>query len=102
VNKDLEEYAELLTRIVRANTMLFPDRPTGSLLIMLVARKLESGGGMNASSLADATQIPRSSVIRRLSDLVRQRYVVRNEDGLYHASDLAISTIQIHRDIVST
>ncbi|MDP6927639.1 MAG: helix-turn-helix domain-containing protein, partial [Rhodospirillales bacterium] len=96
MNKELEDYARHLTRVVRADTMLFPDRPTGSLLVILVARKLDSGGGMNASSLADATHIPRSSVLRRLSYLVRQSYVIRQEDGLYHATDFAISTIQIH------
>ncbi len=96
----LEDYANFLTRIVKANTMLFPDRLTGSLLIMLVARKLEMGGGMNASSLAEATHIPRSSTIRRLSDLIRLGYVVRHDDALYHATDLAISSIEIHRDIV--
>lgn len=100
MTNNLEEYAQLLTRIVRANIMLFPDRQMGGLLIILAARKLDSGGGMNASSLADATHIPRSSVIRRLNELMRQHYVIRHDDGLYHATDLAISTIQIHRDIV--
>jgi DNA-binding MarR family transcriptional regulator len=97
---NLENYAALLTRIVKANTLLFPNRPTISILIMLAARKLEMDGGMNASSLADATHTPRSSVIRRLSELQRQGYVARRDDGLYHATDLAVSPIQIHRDIV--
>ncbi len=101
MTQSLEDYAEFLTRIVRANMMLFPDRSMAGLLITLVARKLESGGGMNASSLAEATHIPRSSVIRRLSDLMRQGYVERYDDGLYHATRLAISTIEIHRDIVT-
>lgn len=96
----LEDYAALLTRIVNANTMLFPNRPTVSILIMLAARKLEAGGGMNASSLADATHTPRSSIIRRLGELQRQGYVTRRDDGLYHATELAVSSIRIHRDIV--
>jgi DNA-binding transcriptional ArsR family regulator len=99
-NMDLEDYAALLTRIVKANTLLFPNRPTVSILIMLAARKLEVGGGMNASSLAAATLTPRPSVVRRLVELERQGYVVRREDGLFHATDLAVSSLQIHRDIV--
>ncbi len=100
MTEDLEDYAQLLSRIIKADTMLFPDAALARFLITLITRRLEVDGGMNASSLAQATRTPRSSVIRRLGELMERRYVERRDDRLYYATDLAVNTMEIHRDLV--
>ena len=44
---------------------------------------LENSKGLNPTTISELTGIPRASVIRKLNDLLKLQFVVRNEDNLF-------------------
>ena len=53
--------------------------------------------GLNAMTISDLTGIPRPTVIRKLRSLVNNKFIRKNDSGLYNLNDSTKTTVDVEK-----
>ena len=62
------------------------DKITDNYVNTITQFTLENSKGLNPTTISELTGMPRASVIRKLNDLLKEQFIIQNEQNLYTTS----------------